>query len=367
MRSVDVAVIGGGQAGLAAGYYLRRAGLDFVILDDQVAPGGAWQHGWDSLRLFSPASVNPLPGWGMRAEGGDTFPSAEHVVDYLSAYEDRYELPVIRAVEVRGVHDDGPYLRVSTDVGSWQARFVISATGTWSSPFVPAIPGAPSFQGRQLHSSTYRAPEEFAGRRVVVVGGGNSAAQILAEVSLVAETVWVTKDKPIFMPSDVDGRVLFDRASQRARAGTDAGSNDGSWTGLGDIVMVPAVKAARDRGDLTSRPMFDEITPAGVAWHADGHVDCEAIIWCTGFRAALRHLAPLGLHRPGGVPRTAGTQSLDEPRLFFLGYGDWTGFASATIIGVGGAAKTTVATIAEHLHAGESREASLQESREHDG
>ncbi|MBU8858633.1 MULTISPECIES: FAD-dependent oxidoreductase [unclassified Micromonospora] len=89
VASCDVVVVGGGQAGLAAGYYLRRAGLDYVILDAQSRPGGAWRHGWESLRLFSPAEYSPLPGWGMPRQEGEEFPTAGHVVDYLEAYERR--------------------------------------------------------------------------------------------------------------------------------------------------------------------------------------------------------------------------------------------------------------------------------------
>lgn len=186
-ESREVVVIGGGQAGLAAGYYLRRAGLDYVILDAQSRPGGAWGHGWDCLRLFSPAEYSPLPGWGMPRQEGEGFPTSDHVVDYLRAYEQRYDLPLRRPVRVRAVRPAGERLAVDTTAGSWLARYVISATGTWECPYVPDIPGRHDFAGRQLHTVDYTSPEPFRGQRVVIVGGGNSAAQILAEVSRVAD------------------------------------------------------------------------------------------------------------------------------------------------------------------------------------
>jgi putative flavoprotein involved in K+ transport len=133
----QVVVIGGGQAGLAAGYHLRRLGLDFVILDAQTTPGGAWQHAWDSLRLFSPAAYSSLPGRLMPPQTGQTYPDAQHVVEYLTDYEKRYELPVERPVRALGVHRDGQLLRVETDSGTWHARSVISATGAWWRPFLP--------------------------------------------------------------------------------------------------------------------------------------------------------------------------------------------------------------------------------------
>ncbi|MCQ9386032.1 ArsO family NAD(P)H-dependent flavin-containing monooxygenase [Brevibacterium sp. 50QC2O2] len=348
---IDVVVIGGGQAGLAAGFYLRRSGLDFVILDAQTGPGGAWRHGWESLRLFSPAQYSPLPGWPMPPQPGETFPTAAHVAQYLADYEARYELPVHRPVRVHQVRWDAGAFVVGTDRGEWVARAVISATGTWQSPHVPAYPGQDAFTGPQLHTVDYRTPERFSGQRVVVVGGGNSAAQILAEVSTVADTLWVTARPPRFMPDDVDGRVLFDVATARAAAQRAGVRHDGV-AGLGDIVMVPPVREARDRGVLHAVPMFDRLTSTGVAWSSGREYACDAVIWCTGFAPHLDHLAPLGLTLTGGHPATAGTRSVDHPGLHLLGYGDWTGFASATLIGAGRTAKLAVTELRTHLAPG---------------
>ncbi|MEU6397562.1 FAD-dependent oxidoreductase [Streptomyces cinnamoneus] len=182
-QRTDVVVIGGGQSGLAAGYHLRRLGIEHVILDAQTAPGGAWQHTWDSLRLFSPAQYSSLPGRLMPSRPGELYPDAAHVVDYLADYEKRYDLPVQRGRRVDSVHRDGPVLRVETDSGPWTARAVISATGIWTRPFLPAVPGRRDYRGRQLHTVQYRRPSEFAGQRVVVVGGGNSGAQIAADLA----------------------------------------------------------------------------------------------------------------------------------------------------------------------------------------
>ena len=212
---VDVAVIGGGQAGLAAGYYLRRAGRSFVILDDQPVPGGAWPHTWPSLTLFSPAQFSSLPGWPM-PNWPNGFPPGSHVAGYLRAYEQRYQLPVRRPVRVQTVTRDGSHLLVATSAGQWRARAVISATGTWSQPFWPIYPGARAFGGQQLHTVGYRGASAFAGKHVVVVGGGNSAAQLVAEISETTTTTWVTNSPPRFLPDEVDGRALFDVATRRA-------------------------------------------------------------------------------------------------------------------------------------------------------
>ncbi|MEU9033379.1 ArsO family NAD(P)H-dependent flavin-containing monooxygenase [Streptomyces sp. NPDC048352] len=334
-RRTDVVVIGGGQSGLAAGYHLRRLGIEHVVLDAQTAPGGAWQHTWESLRLFSPAAYSSLPGRLMPVQEGHLYPDAAHVVAYLADYEKRYELPVERGVRVDAVHRDGAFLRVETEGGDWQARAVISATGTWTRPFLPAVPGRREFTGRQLHTVQYRHPAEFAGQRVIVVGGGNSGAQIAADLAGTAELTWVTQRPPRYLADDIDGRALFDHATARRRALDEGRTDTGGVASLGDIVAVPPVRAARDAGLLTTRPMFSRLTTTGVEWADDLEAEADAVIWCTGFRPALAPFAGLRLRGSRGHIATDGTRALDEPRLHLLGYGDWTGPASATLIGVG--------------------------------
>ncbi|MEV0840319.1 ArsO family NAD(P)H-dependent flavin-containing monooxygenase [Actinocatenispora sera] len=346
---VDVVVVGGGQAGLAAGYFLRRAGVSFVILDAQIGAGGAWRHGWESLRLFSPARYSPLPGWWMPPQPGEPFPTAAHVRGYLADYERRYALPIVRPVEVTAVGRVAGGLEVRSRSARWRAGAVVSATGTWRRPYWPRYPGR--FGGRQLHTVSYRRPEPFAGQRVLVVGGGNSAAQILAEVSTVAKTSWATLRPPRLLPDEVDGRVLFDVASRRQAAVAAGRGDDRGAAALGEIVMVPSVRAARERGVLVARPMFTRLVPEGVVWPDDTLGRFDTILWCTGFRPDLGHLDPLGLSTVQGVPATVGTRSVDEPRLHLLGYGDWTGTASATIIGAARTAKACVAQLTAALAA----------------
>lgn len=304
---------------------------------------------WPTLRTFSPTQYSSLPGWMMppwTADGG--YPLAAHVVDYLTRYEQRYDLPVVRPVRVHRVERSPEGLAVRAGRDSWEAKAVISATGTWSRPFLPAYPGMAEYAGRQLHAAGYRDAAELAGQRVVVVGGGNSAAQILAEVSEVATTTWVTLRPPRFLPDDIDGHDLFAIATRRRRD-LDAGRGDSAGVmGFGDIVMVPSVREARERGALHAEPMFDRLVRDGVAW-GERIAEADAVIWCTGFRPALSHLSPLGLRDVAGRIETHGTQSVAEPRLHLLGYGDWTGPASATLIGVGRPARDAVTAIRELL------------------
>lgn len=344
----DVVVIGAGQAGLAAGYYLRRTNLSWAILDTEDGPGAAWRHGWDSLRLFSPAQWSSLPGWPMPPSLDGT-PGRDDVIAYFAAYERRYQLPVERPVRVIAVRRAGDRLRVESDRGDYLARAVISATGTWGKPVIPGYPERERFRGVQLHSAQYRSPEPFRDQVVLVVGGGNSGAQIFAEVSQVAETFWVTLKEPRFLPDDVDGRVLFQWATERylaRQAGRPAAEPPG---GLGDIVMVPPVREARARGVLESVRPFVRFTETGVVWPEGNETRVDAVIWCTGFGYALDHLAPLGVIEPDGRIAVQGARAVGEPRLWLLSYGEWTGEASATIIGVGRYARSTVAEIAAAL------------------
>jgi putative flavoprotein involved in K+ transport len=304
---------------------------------------------WDSLHLFSPAEHSSLPGRLMPAQAGETCPDARHVVDYLTDYEKRYTLPVQHGTRVDAVRRDTGRLLVEAETGTWRAKAVISAAGTWSRPFLPAVPGPSVFTGRQLHTVNYRSPADFADQRVIVVGGGNSGAQIAADLAVDgrAEVTWVTKRPPRFLPDDIDGRALFDVATVRRRA-LDAGRTDTDGvSSLGDIVAVPPVRAAREAGLLSAKPVFARLTAEGVLWADGSRTGADAIVWCTGFRPALAHLAPLNLRGPRGHIPTDGTRALGEPRLHLLGYGDWTGPASATLIGVGRPARDAAREIAQ--------------------
>jgi len=302
----DVIVIGGGQSALAVGYYLNRTRLAYVVLDDGGAPGGAWRHTWSSLTLFSPAQWSSLPGRLMPG-GTSYYPTRDEALTYLTDYETRYDVPVIRPTRVSGVERLVECLRVETDAGSWTARAVVSATGTWSEPNVPRLPNKESFGGQAVHSAHYTSPDPFEGLRVVVVGGGNSGAQVVADLFEHADVTWVTRRPPTFLPDDIDGRYLFGEASARYRAMTQGAALPPARL-LGDIVMVDSVRRARDRGALQALPMFTAFTESGVMWPDGSRTREDVVIFATGFRPALRHLAPLGVASPNGHIEVHGTR-----------------------------------------------------------
>lgn len=340
-------VVGAGQAGLSSAYFLRLRGFEpesgFVVLDGAPGPGGAWQHRWPTLRMRNVHGVHDLPGLAKDPPDPDA-PAAEALPPYFADYERHFDLPIHRPARVHAVRygaDDR--LLVDSSAGTWATRTLINATGTWERPFRPTYPGAYDFHGRQLHTVDYRGPGEFAGQHVVVVGGGTSAVQLLAEISDVATTTWVTRRPPRFHEGPFtpeDGRAAVAVVDRAVRAG----QVPGSVVGLTGLTLTPDARAARDRGVLTRLPMFDRLTPDGVAWDDGSSVRADAIVWCTGFRSAIDHLAPLRLRAPGGGIKLDGTQVVADPRIHLVGYGP-----SASTIGATRAGRAAVRDIRKHL------------------
>ncbi|WP_375452770.1 NAD(P)-binding domain-containing protein [uncultured Devosia sp.] len=327
---VEVAVIGAGQAGLSAAYHLQRLGLTggrgFVVLDQSPQAGGAWQSRWPSLTLSTVNHIHDLPGMRF-SDAVDTdagqVQAAVAVPRYFKAYEERFGLPVYRPVRVKVVCPRGERLRVETDSGNFSVRGLINATGTWETPYIPHYPGAARFGGRQLHTKDYRQASDFVGQRVLVVGGGISAIQLLDEISQVTETIWVTRREPEFREGEFTperGRAAVAMVEERVRKGLPPHSVV-SVTGL---PMTPAIRAMQERGVLNRLAMFSEITDTGVRW-ADGREQAvEVILWCTGFRSGLDHLAPLQLREQSGGIIMSGrlaTQVAKDPRVHLVGYG----------------------------------------------
>ncbi len=358
---VKIVVIGAGQAGLSVAFYLRRFELvadeDFVMLDRAPGPGGAWQHRWSSLKLGTAHRVNDLPGMAELGLSFDTadraVPAKEVVADYYGRFEEHFDLRVRRPMNVRRVSNQGVDLVVEYEDltpqpleeekarglfarrrKSFEApsaprfelhtQFLVNATGTWGSPFVPYYPGMSDFAGRHLHTSDYVAAEDFRDKHVVVVGGGTSAIGFMLELENVAAGLtWVSR-RPIDwlerQELDLEGAsaavAVQDEAARAGRALPSVVSGTG-------VPRTRRIVSGIDRGLLVSRPMFDRIESDRVVWHGDegGMARADAIIWATGFRPELRHLSPLKLReKTGGVTVGQGA-AWNDPRLFLAGYG----------------------------------------------
>ena len=341
----DIVIIGAGQAGLSSAYHLQRRGVvpnrGFVVLDQSPNAGGAWQFRWPSLTLSTVNRIHDLPGIPF-SDAIDTaateVEAAVAVPRYFAAYEKAFDLPVYRPVKVTVVCDRGDWLNVETDRIAVSTRGIINATGTWETPYIPEYPGADRFAGRQLHTRDYRSAAEFVGKHVIIVGAGISAIQLLDEISRVTTTTWTTRRPPEFRTGPFDeaaGRAAVALVEDRVRRGLPP-SSVVSVTGL---PLTPAVEAMRARGVLNRHPMFSEITTDGVRWDDGTTLHADVILWCTGFRSSLDHLAPLLLREAdGGIVMTGrlATQVAKDPRIHLVGYGP-----SASTIGAnraGGAA-----------------------------
>lgn len=348
---VDVAVIGAGQAGLSAAYHLQRRGFapagagsaaTYAVFDAEEGPGGAWRHRWKSLRMATVNGISDLPGIA-KPEVDPAEPSSEFLARYFAGYEQDLGLAVRRPVKVTAVTredaDPGGRLGITTSDGDWSAKAVINATGTWTRPFWPIYPGQFTFRGRQLHVADYVSAEEFRGLHVIVVGGGISAVGLLDEISQVTTTSWFTRREPEWRDADFDAQAGHNAVAlveERVRQGLPPQS----VVAVTGLIWTPALRAAASRGALDRRPMFTSIEPDGVRLPDGQLLAADVILWATGFRAELEHLAPLHLRGPGGGIAMDGTQVAAEPRVHLVGYGP-----SSSTIGANRAGRAAVAAI----------------------
>lgn len=350
---VDVVVIGAGQAGLSAAYHLKREGLKagkgFVVLDDELGAGGAWQHRWDSLRLSNVNGINDLPGmkFADAVETDRTELQANMAVpEYYEKYEEKFELPVIRPIQVKEVVERKERFLIKTNGTQFTTRGIINATGTWKTPYCPKYPGWKKFKGLQLHTGEYKNAEEFSGKHVIVVGGGISAVQLLGEISKVTTTTWVTRRKPDFRPyafTQEKGREAVAMVEKRVREGLLPQSVV-SVTGL---PLTPSTEEMLKKGTLERKPMFKEITETGVRWPDGSEQDADVIFWNTGFKHSLTHLDPLNLKNEQGGIKMSGklaTQVESDHRIHLVGYGP-----SASTIGANRAGRVAVRELMKTL------------------
>jgi cation diffusion facilitator CzcD-associated flavoprotein CzcO len=341
-ESTDVVVVGAGQAGLSAAYHLQRRGLEYTVLDAEEGPGGAWRHRWKSLVMATVNGISDLPGIA-KPDVDPAEPSSEFLSRYFAGYERELGIEVLRPVKVTSVAredaDAAGRLRISTDRGDWSAKAVINATGTWTRPFWPIYPGRATFRGRQLHVADYVSAEEFRGLHVIVVGGGISSVGLLDEISQVTSTSWFTRREPEWRDAAFDSRAGHDAVAlveERVRQGLPPQS----VVAVTGLIWTPALRAAAQRGALDRRPMFTAIETDGVRLTDGSLLRADVILWATGFRAELDHLAPLHLRGPGGGIAMEGTQVAVEPRVHLVGYGP-----SSSTIGANRAGRAAVTAI----------------------
>lgn len=348
-----VIIVGGGQSGLAAAHAVLTAGLRPVVLEASTEPVGSWPDYYDSLTLFSPARFSALPGLEFGGGDPERYPRRDEVVAYLRRYASGIDADIRTGVRVAAVRQrpGGGYL-VRTDSGDEiAAAGVIAASGSFGNPHLPALPGLRDYTGEVRHVAQYRRPEPYAGKRVVVVGAGNSAVQVAHELAPIAQVTLATRAPIQFVPQRIRGRDLHHwlhvmRADRLPRA---------VLTRLIRHAAVLDTGVYRDAilgGLLIRRDMVTTFTTDGVRWPDGASEPIDAVIFATGYRPNLGYLAALGALTPAGMPAHVGGVSTTHPALAYLGLEFQRSFSSNTLRGVGRDATHVVSALAEHLRSG---------------
>jgi putative flavoprotein involved in K+ transport len=360
-RAHETVVIGGGQTGLAAAHHLARRGIDFVVLEADGRIGDLWRSRWDSLRLYSPARYDALPGMPFTG-AGHRFPTAREMGDYLESYAETQELPVRTGVTVTRVRARGDGYAVETSDGTIAARQVVVATGPFQHPFVPEVAKELDPGIRQIHSADYRRPDQLAEGPVLVVGLGHSGADLAHEAARAGHRTIVSGSPHGQLPFSVDSRrarlawpLMAFVATNLLTLRTPIGRR-----------MAPKVR----RGGLPllryrRRELMDagvEMRPARLVGARDGRPlladdsvhDVATVLWCTGFRPDFGWVEPATLDEHGWPLHERGIAT-GAPGLYFLGMPFLFGFTSMLVLGADRDARfVTAAVVRQAAAAGRS-------------
>lgn len=338
----NTVVIGAGQAGLAAGYYLKNKGDHFIILDENASIGASWRSRWDSLRLFTPTYNNHLPG--MKFEKPDLyFPTKDETADYLEAYARQFDLPVHFGMKVDSLQRNEAGYSITAGQEQFHTRNVIIATGAFRTPNTPAIAGELSKSIFQMHSVEYKKPADMPVNNALVVGAGNSGAEIALELAKAGKKVWLAGRDVGRIPADKLG-LLF--------------GGKPYWWFLHNMMTIDTPLGRRMKATVFShgspliRTRREDVVQAGVELlprliesqddipcSEDGQViAAEGIIWATGFRPDYQWIK-LPIFDEAGRPMHVRGVVPQAPGIYFLGLHFQTGLTSALLGGVGRDAK----------------------------
>ncbi|MGE0158140.1 MAG: flavin-containing monooxygenase [Gemmatimonadales bacterium] len=337
----DAIVIGAGPAGLAVSRELRERGVEHVVLEAGGDVGHSWSRVYDSLRLHTGKHLSALPGWSL-PRSLPLFVPAPEFLSYLRDYASRFEVPVRTGTRVlRAARAKGRWI-VETDGGAYAARALVVATGIMSSPFVPSLPGRDAYRGTVRHSIEYLRPGPFVGRRVLVVGAGNSAGEIAPELAAAGADVTVAiRSGAHVVPLSVLGIPIqyvawaalrlplparravvgaFSRVSRRVRGAPPFPPGRGALLGDVPIIGYRLVDAVRS-GAVGLRGGVAAFTPSGVRFDDGSEQEVDDVILATGFRAALEPLGDLVTRDERGfAKRLDRVRSAEQPDLYFVGH-----------------------------------------------
>lgn len=327
--NLEVIVVGGGQAGLAIGYFLAGQGRHFVILEAAGEPAAAWRARWDSLKLFTPARHSGLPGLPFPGDP-DSYPVREDVVAYLTRYARHFALPVALGSRVRSVRRAGDRYRVELDDRSYTADQVVIATGPFQLPFGPPIADNLGQDVFQIHSAQYRAPRDLPSGPVLVVGGGNTGFQIAEELSATGEVHLSIGSRQTPLPQRILGRDLFWYLDKTGMIRKSTDTRIGRRLRGRDTLIGSNPRTLRKRHGVLLHPRAVEASGRTVRFSDGSELDVNAVIWATGFRHDYSWVdAPIFDDCQRVVHRRGVT---DSPGLYFLGL-TWQYTRGSALIG----------------------------------
>lgn len=347
----DTIVIGGGQAGLAAGYHLAQCGVKFLILDENPYTGASWRKRWDSLKLFTPGKFNNLPGMPFPKQG-DYLPAKDEVADYLEAYVKQFNLPVRHGVRVENLSRNGKGYNISAGNSNFSAQNVIVATGPFQSPYIPAFARDLDPSIIQLHSSAYSNPQQFTAQNLLVVGAGNSGAEIAIELVRVGREIWLAGRDVGRIPANsplgkaFDGKLIWWVMGHVLNVNTPIGRK----VRAGELHHgTPLGRATRDELSQSGVKLVSRVhgTQSGKPQLQDGRtLPVDGVIWATGFRPDY-HWLKLPIFDNQGFPRHWRGVVKEAPGLYFVGLVFQTALSSSLLGGVGADAEYIAGHIAK--------------------
>jgi Pyridine nucleotide-disulphide oxidoreductase len=346
LKNPDAVIVGAGPAGLAVAASLKRQGLAAVLLDKADKLGSVWRRHYDRLHLHTDRSHSGLPGLAMPKAYG-RYPSRAQFVDYLGLYAAQFNLKPVFNSAVTTIRREGEFWRVEAGAQAYRSPVAVVATGWADFPFSPSWPGMEAFRGEVLHSSAYRNPRSYAGKRVLVVGFGNSGGEIALDLAEARVDVTLSVRGPVnILPRDLLGLPVLTWAIaqnrlparivdfinapaislaigqieslglKRAAKGPRQMIEEDGRVPLLDVGTVAAIRA----GAIKVRGGIDRLTANGVVFEGDGAESFDALLLATGFRPDLRGLLPdaRGVLDAQGKPLASGKPTA-EPGLFFCG------------------------------------------------
>jgi putative flavoprotein involved in K+ transport len=281
--SHEVIVVGGGQAGLALGYHLANQGREFTILEAASEPAAAWRERWDSLKLFTSARYDGLPGMEFPGDP-DRYPTRDEVADYLTEYARRFDLPVELNSRVRAVRRHGDRYVVELEDRTYEAQQVVIATGPFQTPFVPQLAQDLGDGVVEMHSTAYRSPESLPNGRVLVVGGGNTGFQIAQELSASREVHLSIGSRQTPLPQRILGRDLFWFLEKTGLIGKTVDSRMGRRLSERETLIGSTPRRIRKRYGVELHGRAVSAHGSTVSFDDGTQVEVAGVVWATGFR-----------------------------------------------------------------------------------